>query len=112
VCRKELRTGQPVAWGLANQRLHERCLEGLRASRLRPSDRPQSVAAGLRGVLARYDGRLCAACLALEIGVSLEQSREVVRRLVPGDGLAVLPVACGVCGRETDVVCTTGPTSR
>ena len=112
VCRKELRTGQPVAWGLANQRLHERCLEGLRASRLRPSDRPQSVAAGLRGVLARHDGRLCAACLALEIGVSLEQSRDVVRRLTPGDGLAVLPVACGVCGRETDVVCTIGPAAR
>jgi hypothetical protein len=70
------------------------------------------VAAGLRGVLARHDGRLCAACLALEIGVSLEQARDVVRRLAPGDGLAVLPVACGVCGRETNVVCTIGPASR
>jgi hypothetical protein len=97
-----------VAWGLANQRLHERCLEGLRASRLRPSDRPKSVAAGLRGVLARHEGRLCTGCLALEIGVSLEQAREVVRRLAPGEGIAVLPVACGVCGRETDVVCTIG----
>ena len=108
VCRKELRTGQPVAWGLANQRLHERCLDGLRAARLRPSDRPQSVAAGLRGVLGRHQGRLCAACLALEIGVSLEQAREVVRRLVPDQGLVVLPVACGICGRQTDVVCTVG----
>jgi hypothetical protein len=95
-----------MAWGLASQRLHERCLDGLRASRLRPSDRTQSVAAGLRGVLARHEGRLCAACLALEIGVSLEQAREVVQRLTPSDGLAVLPVVCGICGRETDVVCT------
>ena len=112
VCRKELRAGEPVAWGLANQRLHERCLDGLRASRLRPSDRPHSLANGLRGVLARHEGRLCAACLALEIGISLEQARDVVRRLSPGDGLAILPVACGMCGRETDVVCTVGPAER
>ena len=112
VCRKELRAGEPVAWGLANQRLHERCLDGLRASRLRPSDRPQSVANGLRGVLARHEGRLCPACLALEIGVSLEQARDVVRRLTPGDGLAVLPVSCGMCGRETDVICSVGAAGR
>jgi hypothetical protein len=94
-----------VAWGLANQRLHEQCLDGLRASRVRPSDRPQSVAAGLRGVLARHEGRLCGACLALQIGVSLQQARDVMQRVTPGEGLAVLPVACGMCGRETDVVC-------
>ena len=112
VCRKELRSGEPLAWGLANQRLHERCLDGLRASRLRPSDRSQSVAAGLRGVLARHEGRLCAACLAMEIGVSLEQSREILQRLAPGEGLAVLPVACGMCGRETDVICSVGSPAR
>ena len=108
VCRKDLRPGEPVAWGLANQRLHERCLDGLRASRLRPSDRPHSVASGLRGVLARHEGRLCTACLALEIGISLEQARDVVRRVGTGDGLAVLPVVCGMCGRQTDVICTVG----
>jgi hypothetical protein len=59
----------------------------------------------LRGVLARHDGRLCGGCLALEIGVSLEQAREVMRCLAAGDGLAVLPVTCGMCGRETAVVC-------
>jgi hypothetical protein len=48
----------------------------------------------------------------MEIGVSLEQSREVLRRLAPGEGLAVLPVACGICGRETDVVCTIGSAAR
>lgn len=112
VCRKELRGGEPVAWGLANQRLHERCLDGLRASRLRPSHRSQSLTAGLRGVLARHENRLCAGCLALEIGVSLEQAREVLRCLAPGEGLAVLPVACGMCGRETDAVCVIGAGSR
>ena len=112
MCRKELRIGEPVAWGLANQRLHERCLDGLRAARLRPTDRPHSIVNGLRGVLGRHDGRLCAGCLALEIGVSLEQAREVLRRLTPGDGLAVLPVACGMCGRETDVLCTVGVAGR
>jgi hypothetical protein len=112
VCRKELRPGEPVAWGLANQRLHERCLDGLRASRFRPSDRGHSLANGLRAVLTRHEGRLCAACLALEIGISLEQARDVVSRLAPGDGLAVLPVACGMCGRETDVVCTVGAAAR
>jgi hypothetical protein len=63
-------------------------------------------------VLARHEGRLCAACLALEIGISLEQARDVVRRLASGDGLAVLPVACGMCGRETDVVCAVGTARR
>lgn len=112
VCRKELRAGEPVAWGLANQRLHERCLDSLHASRVRPSERSQPVVAGLHGVLARHEGRLCAACLALEIGVSLEQAREVIRRLPQGEGLAVLPVSCGMCGRETDVVCAVAPGPR
>jgi hypothetical protein len=112
VCRKELQPGEPLAWGLANQRLHERCLDGLRASRIRASDRPETVAAGLRGVLARHEGRLCPACLAMEIGVSLEQARDIVRRLVPGEGLAVLPVACGMCARETDVICSVGTSGR
>lgn len=106
VCGKELRAGEPLAWGLANQRLHERCLDSLRASGLRPSDRPKSVAAGLRAVLARHEGRLCAGCLALQIGVSLERAREVVQGLTPAEGIAVLPVACSMCRRETDVVCT------
>jgi hypothetical protein len=59
----------------------------------------------LRGVLTRHEGRLCGGCLALEIGISLEQAREVMRSVAAGDGLAVLPVTCGMCGRETDVVC-------
>ena len=108
VCRKEIQGGERVAWGLANQRLHERCLDGLRASRVRRSERAQSAAAGLRGVLGRHEGRLCAACLALEINVSLQQAREVVGRVKPGEGLAVLPVACGMCGRQAEVLCTVG----
>jgi hypothetical protein len=106
VCRKVLRPGEPLAWGLAHERLHERCLDGLRASRLRPKERPQRVAPAMRGVLARHEGRLCTACLAMEINVSLEQAREVVARLVPGEGFALLPVVCGRCGRETDALCT------
>jgi hypothetical protein len=108
VCRKELHAGEPLAWGLAHERLHERCLDGLRASRLRPRERPQRVAPAMRSVLGRHEGRLCAACLAMEINVSLQQARDVVARLVPGDGFAVLPVRCGRCGRETDALCTTG----
>jgi hypothetical protein len=112
VCRKELRDGEPVAWGLANQRLHERCLDGLRVTRVRGSGRAPSAAAGLRGVLARHEGRLCAACLALEIGVSLAEARDVLARIRPGEGLAVLPVRCGLCGRETDVLCVVGAGAR
>src|SRR3989442_351646 len=52
VCRRELRPGEPLAWGLAHERLHEHCLDGLRASRLRPKERPQRVAPAMRGVLA------------------------------------------------------------
>ena len=105
VCRKELRPGEPLAWGLAHERLHERCLDGLRAARLRPKDRVQRVAPAMRIVLARHGGRLCPACLAMEINVSLQQARDVVARLVPGDGFAVLPVSCGLCGRQTDALC-------
>jgi len=106
VCHKELRQGEPIAWGLAHQRLHERCLDGLRASRLRPTERANNVAPSVRSVLGRHEGRLCAACLAMEINASLAQAREVTRRLVPGEGFALLPVDCGRCGRETDVLCT------
>jgi len=106
VCRKDLRSGEPLAWGLAHERLHERCLDGLRASRLRPTERPQRVAPAMRGVLARHEGRLCTACLAMEINVSLQQARDVVGRLVPSEGFAVLPVSCGRCGRQTDTLCT------
>lgn len=109
MCRKELRRGERLAWGLANERLHEACLDGLRASRLRPRERVQRVAPAMRSVLARHEGRLCPACLAMEIGVSLEQAREVVARLVPGEGFAVLPVTCGRCGRQTDALCTIAP---
>ena len=105
-CRRELRPGEPLAWGLAHERLHERCLDGLRASRLRPTERPQRVAPAMRGVLARHEGRLCTACLAMEISVSLQQARDVVARLIPSEGFAVLPVSCGRCGRQTDALCT------
>jgi hypothetical protein len=106
VCRQELRAGEPLAWGLAHERLHERCLDGLRASRLRPKERPQRVAPAMHSVLARHEGRLCTACLAMEINVSLQQAREVVSRLTTGEGFAVLPVSCGRCGRQTEALCT------
>jgi len=106
VCRHELRAGEPLAWGLAHERLHERCLDGLRASRLRPKDRPQRVAPAMRSVLSRHDGRLCTACLAMEINISLQQAREVVAHLNTGEGFAVLPVSCGCCGRQTDALCS------
>ena len=106
VCRQELQAGEPLAWGLAHERLHERCLDGLRASRLRPKERPQRVAPAMRGVLARHEGRLCMACLAMEINVSLQQAREVVARIATSEGFAVLPVSCGLCGRQTDALCT------
>jgi hypothetical protein len=106
VCRQTLRAGEPLAWGLAHERLHERCLDGLRASRLRPKERPQRVAPAMRGVLARHEGRLCMACLAMEINVSLQQAREVVARIATSEGFAVLPVSCGRCGRQTDALCT------
>jgi len=106
VCHHELRAGEPLAWGLAHERLHERCLDGLRASRLRPKERPQRVAPAMRGVLARHEGRLCMACLAMEINVSLQQAREVVGRIANSEGFAVLPVTCGRCGRQTDALCS------
>jgi len=105
VCRQELRAGEPLAWGLAHERLHERCLDGLRASRLRPKERPQRVAPAMRGVLAQHEGRLCTACLAMEMNVSLQQAREVVARIATSEGFAVLPVSCGRCGRQTDALC-------
>jgi hypothetical protein len=104
VCRQDLRPGERLAWGLAHERLHERCLDGLRASRLK--ERPQRVAPAMHGVLARHEGRLCTACLAMEINVSLQQAREVVARIGASEGFAVLPVSCGRCRRQTDALCT------
>ena len=36
---------------------------------LRPTERPQRVAPAMRGV--RHEGRLCTACLAMELNVAL-----------------------------------------
>ena len=38
---------------------------------LRPTERPQRVAPAMRGVLARHEGRLCTACLAMELNDAL-----------------------------------------
>jgi hypothetical protein len=70
------------------------------------------IAEPVRLLLNRHQGRLCAACLALRLSLSLEEARQVVEITGSLPGFRTLPVTCGTCGRSTMSLCTvpTAPT--
>ena len=57
-------------------------------------------------LLARHQGRLCSACLALALSLSLEEARQVVDIVANVPGFRLLPVTCETCGRATLALCT------
>ena len=57
-------------------------------------------------LLARHQGRLCSACLALALSLSLEEARQVVDIVANVPGFRLLPVRCETCSRATMVLCT------
>lgn len=59
----------------------------------------------MRRFLQRTGGPLCDACLAMALRISLDEVREVIRRVDAGAGLQVLPATCGSCARAIDALC-------
>ena len=50
--------------------------------------------------LRENGGPLCAACLALQVHVSLDEANHALQLLAPDGALVVAPGTCGSCGRE------------
>ena len=104
-CGLGFTSGEPVAWTVGRDRIHEACIDLARvAARGRAKFGPWKAPA-VRMVLQRLGGRLCASCLAMALGLSLDQARDVIRIVDGVAGLGLLPVACASCGRSTTALC-------
>lgn len=105
VCGQGFTGGQPVAWTVGRERIHESCIEVARVTTPGRAKFGPWKAPAVHAFLQRSGGRLCASCLAMALGVSLDQAREVMHVVDGVDGLRVLPVACASCGRATEALC-------
>jgi hypothetical protein len=105
-CHAPLGPDEPIAWTWARQRIHEACMpiwafadRGRRAL-------GAWIAEPVGLLLARHQGRLCSACLALALSLSLEEARQVVDIVANVPGFRLLPVTCETCSRATMALCT------
>lgn len=105
VCGLGLTVGEPVAWTVGRDRIHESCIDLARVAAPGRAKFGPWKAPAVRVFLQRSGGRLCASCLALALNLSLDQAREVVRVVDGVAGLRVLPVTCASCGRATEALC-------
>jgi hypothetical protein len=111
ICGLGFTSGEPVAWTVGRDRIHESCIDLARvASPGRAKFGPWKAPA-VRTLLQRTGGRLCAACLAMALNLSLDQARDVVQVVDGVAGLRVLPVTCGSCGRAGAALCVAPPSS-
>lgn len=105
-CHAPLGADERIVWTWARQRIHEACMpiwafadRGRRAL-------GDWVAEPIELLLARHQGRLCSACLALALSLSLTEARQIVDIVVTLPGFRLLPVTCETCGRATTTLCT------
>jgi hypothetical protein len=105
VCGLGFTAGEPVAWTVGRDRIHESCIDLARVAAPGRAKFGPWKAPAVRVFLQRTGGRLCAACLALALSLSLDQARQVMQVVEGVAGLRVLPVMCAACGRETDALC-------
>jgi hypothetical protein len=105
VCGLGLRTGEPVAWTVGRERIHEACIDLARVSAPGRAKFGPWKAPAVRMLLERGGGRLCAACLAMALSLSLDQARDAMRVVDGVAGLRLLPVTCASCGRATTALC-------
>jgi hypothetical protein len=105
VCGVGFTAGEPVAWTVGRDRIHETCIDLARVAAPGRAKFGPWKAPAVRMLLERMGGRLCASCLALALSVSLDQARDVIQAVDGMAGLRVLPVTCASCGRETVALC-------
>jgi hypothetical protein len=105
ICGVGFAPGEPVAWTVGRDRIHEACIDVARVAAPGRAKFGPWKAPAVRVFLQRKGDRLCMACLAMALNVSLEQARDVMRIVDGVAGLRILPVTCGSCGRSTDALC-------
>jgi len=105
-CHAPLGADERIVWTWARQRIHEACMpiwafadRGRRAL-------GDWIAEPVGLLLARHQGRLCSACLALALSLSLTEARQIVDIVANLPGFRLLPVTCETCGRSTMTLCT------
>jgi hypothetical protein len=105
VCGLRFGAGEPVAWTVGRDRIHESCIDLARVTASGRAKFGPWKAPAVRMFLERSGGRRCASCLAMALGLSLDQARDVMQAVDGVAGLRVLPVACVSCGRATASLC-------
>jgi hypothetical protein len=105
VCGIDCGDGEPVAWSVGRERIHESCIDLARWATPHTTRYQLWKAPAVRQFLQRTGGPLCAACLAMALKISLDEVREVMRGVDAAAGLQVLSVTCGSCTRATDALC-------
>jgi hypothetical protein len=105
VCGIGFNVGEPVAWTVGRDRIHEACIDLARVAAPGRAKFGPWKAPAVRVFLQRTGGRLCASCLAMALSLSLDQAREVMQVVDGVAGLRLLPVTCASCLRATDALC-------
>lgn len=105
VCGLAFTPGEPIAWTVGRDRIHESCIDVARVAAPGRAKFGPWKAPAMRAFLQRTGGRLCASCLAMALSLSLDQARDVMHVVDGVAGLRVLPVTCASCGRPTAALC-------
>jgi hypothetical protein len=111
-CHAPLGADEPLAWTWSRQRIHEACMPIWAFANRGRRALGEWIAEPVRLLLDRYHGRLCSACLALALLLSLEEARKIVDITATLPGFRILPVTCETCGRSTMALCTVPSTSN
>ncbi len=111
VCGLGFSSGEPVAWTVGRERIHESCIDLARVAAPGRAKFGPWKAPAVRMFLQRSGGRLCASCLAMALNLSLDQARDVIHVVEGVAGLRVLPVTCLSCGRATSALCVLPPSA-
>lgn len=112
VCGIGCADGEPVAWSVGRERIHEACIDAARWATPERDKYGLSKAPIVRRFLQRASAPLCAGCLAMALRVSLDEVREVMRGVDAAAGLQVLVVTCGSCTRAIDALCVVPVSGR
>ena len=105
ICGLDLRNGEPVAWTVGRERIHESCIELARVATSGRTKFGPWKAPAVRMYLDRVGGCRCASCLAMALSLSLDHARDVIHIVDGVAGLRVLPGTCMSCGRSAAVLC-------
>jgi hypothetical protein len=102
VCQRPLTADAHVAWTVGRARLHEKCLDEARL--IAAHERLRSAPVRVLPLLLQRSC-VCASCLALRLGLSLQDARDLMQLVDGANRLKVFQSPCASCGRYVDVLC-------